>query len=245
MGIVGLGLFILILSWNVTPYLYFARIPLLSLLLLAAVTPLLATHNLKSLFIGAYDLTGFTDGISSNRHDFRAGIALGLVLVLCGLTIYTTATLAMELGPVGIEGAPLVAIAAWKKWVLGLIIWIGILLNAALVRTASTSGGFSTAKKAILGLAIGITVAALLWVFIEWFVQILQGSLPEGTAVNKWVMPDWLRGYISADIHIEFNHLGALLSLLVSLALYILLRRSFLVPVIYLLLLCSSCRLGH
>jgi hypothetical protein len=92
------------------------------LLLFAAVTPFLATHNLKSLLIGAYDLTGFSDGISSNRHDLRGGIALGLVLVLCGMTIYTTATLAMELGPVRIEGAPPVAIAAWKKWVLGLTI---------------------------------------------------------------------------------------------------------------------------
>src|ERR1700751_1135986 len=123
LGIVGLGLFILIISSKVTPYLYFARIPLLSLLLFAAVTPFLATHNLRSLLIGAYDLTGFSDGISSNRHDFREGVALGLVLVLCGMTIYTTATLAMELGPVRLEAAPLVAIAPWEKWVLGLIIW--------------------------------------------------------------------------------------------------------------------------
>jgi hypothetical protein len=235
--IVGLGLFILILSSKLTPYLYFARIPLLSLLLFAAVTPFLATHNLKSLLIGVYDLTGFSDGISGNRKDFLAGVALGLVLVLCGMTIYTAATLAMELGPVRADGAPLAAIAPWKKWVLGLIIWIGILLNVALVWIASTSGGLSTAKKAILGLAIGIAVAALLWLFIEWFVQSLQGSLPECTAVNNWVKPDWLRGYISSDIHIELKHLGALLSLLMSLALYILVRRSFLVPVIYLLLL--------
>jgi hypothetical protein len=56
LGIVGLGLFILILSWKLTPYLYFARMPLLSLLLFAAVTPFLATHNLKMLStVGFYD----------------------------------------------------------------------------------------------------------------------------------------------------------------------------------------------
>jgi hypothetical protein len=68
---------------------------LLSLLLFAGIIPFLATHNFKSLLIGIYDLTGFRDGISGNRKDFRASVALGLVLVLCGMTIYTTATLAM------------------------------------------------------------------------------------------------------------------------------------------------------
>ena len=72
--------------------------PLFSLVIFAGIFPFLAWNNLKSLLIGAYDLTGFRAGIVNTRHDFRAGLVLGLVLVLCGMTIYTTATLAIVLG---------------------------------------------------------------------------------------------------------------------------------------------------
>jgi hypothetical protein len=254
LGIVGFGLFLLVLSAKVTPYLYFARIPLLSLLLFAAVTPFLATYNLKSLLIGAYDLTGFSDEKSANRKDFTAGFALGLILVFCGMTIYTTATIALELGPVRAGIASKVAIPDWEKWVLAAIICIGVLLNALLVRTASTCGGASTAKVPIVGLVIGIVVAALLWLLVERFVQTLHGGLSQATSVYPWLIPvkvisdslhnlphhRFLKGYISSASDMEapeLKHLGALLSLLISLAVYIALRRSYLVPVIYLLLL--------
>src|ERR1700722_7212139 len=132
LGFLAFVTFVGLVAARVTPSLSFARVPLLSLALFAAIVPTLATRNLKSLLIGAYDLSGFRDGM-----------ILGLLLVLCGMTIYTTATLCMEVGPARFESRGIVHLSLWAKSVLGLLVWCGIVGNAALARSASGSPGNS------------------------------------------------------------------------------------------------------
>ena len=254
LGIVILGIFVGFLESRLTPFLYFGRVPLVSLGLFATIFPYLAMNNLKSLFIGAYDLTGFRAGTVSDRHGFRAGLVLGLVLVLCGMTIYTTATICMELGPVR-TGTQSFQYMAAVKWVIGLFVWIGIVLNGCLIGSASTSAGFSNAARIALGgLVTGIVVGGLLWLGIEWFVKSFQGNLVEVARRYVWLSPvqemaNWLkstlsheqlRGYITLDSvpeGVELKHVGAVVFLLLSIAFYLLLQRTSSVPISYLLLL--------
>jgi Patatin-like phospholipase len=252
LGLLAFVTFIGLVAGRVTPFLSFARVPLLSLALFAVIVPALATRNLKSLLIGAYDLSGFKDGL-----------ILGLLLVLCGMTIYTTATLCMEVGPARFEDSGIVHLSLWAKSVLGLLIWCGILGNAALARSASGSPGKSlkvapdTLEKqrwSTIGLLIGMALAGLGWVGIEGFVQNLQGDLNEVVKVHPWLTPiksvtDWLkslpcaslcRGYVALSdntMGVELKHAGAVLGFLVTGALYLSLRRFSMIAIGYVLLL--------
>lgn len=123
LGFLAFVTFVVLVAGRVTPFLSFARVPLLSLALFAAIVPTLATRNLKSLLIGAYDLSGLRDGM-----------ILGLLLVLCGMTIYTTATLCMEVGPARFESRGIVHLSLWAKSVLGLLVWCGISREHVLCR---------------------------------------------------------------------------------------------------------------
>jgi hypothetical protein len=252
-GISGIALLGFLICIGVAPFLYCARVPLVTLVLFGAGLPFLATHNLRSLLLGAYDLNGFQSGPRDSRRDFGAGLAFGLVLVFCGMTIYTTETLAMELGPVRLDNAPFFSIPLWVKWILGLLVWIGILANVWVTWIASASRQSAGARPAFIGLAVGVSVAALIWIGIEAFVLSFHGSLADATAANGWLSPiqtlsdflhhglhhDWLRGYFSSGGETqapELKHLGALIFLGLSFGLYLLLQRSFLVAVTYLVL---------
>jgi hypothetical protein len=252
LGFLAFVTFVGLVAARVTPSLSFARVPLLSLALFAAIVPTLATRNLKSLLIGAYDLSGFRDGM-----------ILGLLLVLCGMTIYTTATLCMEVGPARFESRGIVHLSLWAKSVLGLLVWCGIVGNAALARSASGSPGNSlnvapdTLEKqrwSTIGLLIGMALAGLGWMGIEGFVQNFQGDLNEVVKVHPWLTPiksiaDWLksspcaslcRGYIALSANtkgVELKHIGAVIGFLVTGALYLGLRRFSMIAIGYVLLL--------
>lgn len=248
-GLIGLILY------HVTPALYFARIPLMAFAIFGVLLPLLTINNLRSLLIGAYDLT-----------STRAAVGLGLLLVLCGMTIYTTATLDMHLGPARASGGPPTPQLPWKP-LLGATVWAGILANAILACWASAcfeppDGSEphqrSTRWHVIAGLAGGVSAAAILWWVLESVVVYLQntigeaGNVPQGIALLRLgftAICDWLRthnwnsalqGYVGlgpADYRVELEHLGAIVGLVATAWIYRRFRRHHLVPIGYVLLL--------
>jgi len=252
LAILGIALFVSLICIGAAPFLYCARVPLLTLVLFGIALPFLATNNLRSLLLGAYDLNGFQSGQPDSSRAFWAGLAFGLVLVFCGVTIYTTETVAMELGPVRLDNAGFFSIPLWVKWMLGVLVWVGILVNVWVTWIASTTGRSLRENPAFRGLAVGILAAALIWVGIEACVLQLHGGLA-GTAAANGSLPqikslldflnsqlqyEWLRGYVFSgnEPYPELEHIGALFSLVVSFGLYLILQRSFLVPVTYLIL---------
>jgi hypothetical protein len=184
LAILGIALFVSLICIGAAPFLYCARVSLLTLALFGVALPFLATHNLRSLLLGAYDLNGFQSGQPDSSRDFWAGLAFGLVLVFCGMTIYTTETVTMELGPVRLDNARFFPIPLWVKWILGVLVWVGILVNVWVTWIASTAGKSPRENPTFRGLAVGILAAALIWIGIEACVLKLHGGLAEAVAAN-------------------------------------------------------------
>jgi hypothetical protein len=227
LGILAVGSFVFLIWIGAAPFLYCARVPLLTLALFGVALPFLATQNFRSLLLGAYDLNGFQGGQPDSRRDFGAGMAFGLVLVFCGMTIYTTETVAMELGPVRLDNMPFFSIPLWMKYILGCLVWAGILVNVRVTWIASTSRlsqpretpdggdprrGSRSAKPALQGLVAGVILGALIWISIEAVIKIFHVGLGSSAAangllsqiktlldvVNNQLQYAWLRGYVSS-----------------------------------------------
>lgn len=245
-----------LMLYQITPVFYFARVPLTALAIFAALLPFLATNNLKSLLIGAYDLT-----------SCWAAIAVGFLIVLCGMSIYMTATLDMQLGGLRVEASEEVVTPVLWQRLIGAAVWAGILINAVVACWASGcfdapdhSGKDRRPKRAgiIIGLMGGLAAGLLIWGGLQLVVFYLHKTTGPAKEVPKdvsglymglasardWLRghlpPDTLRGYISrgpGQYPVELDHLGAACGLGVTAIFYRLCRRVHLVPLGYVLLL--------